>query len=133
MHQQKLMWDPRIYDFPEHKQHSVGIRKIEDAGHRIDRVPGFLSSRLNWYPPPPHPLASVPVPPPFFARGGHTHLRHLRERRRGSQFGRRDRHSGILGIVYCNPFTMQGFRCSKVHRYEAARCTVCPRMPFRDM
>ena len=26
----------------------------EDTG-RVNRVPGFLSSRLNWLPPPPHP------------------------------------------------------------------------------
>ncbi len=27
--------------------------------HRVDRVPGFLSSRQNWVRPPPHPRASV--------------------------------------------------------------------------
>ncbi len=32
--------------------------------HRVYRVPGFLSSRLSWLPPPPYPLASV-VPPPY--------------------------------------------------------------------
>ncbi len=34
---------------------------------RVDRVLGFLSSRRNWYPPPPHPQASVP--PPLWFRG----------------------------------------------------------------
>jgi hypothetical protein len=40
---------------------------------RVDRVPGFLSSRQNWVPPPPHLQASVvPPPPPPFGSGG-TH------------------------------------------------------------
>jgi hypothetical protein len=38
---------------------------------RQDRVPGFLSSRPNWLPPPPHPQASVA--PAFGSRGGGTH------------------------------------------------------------
>ncbi len=40
--------------------------------HRVYRVPGFLSSRPNWLPPPPQPQASV-VPP--FSRGGDTRER----------------------------------------------------------
>jgi hypothetical protein len=36
--------------------------------HRVDRVPGFLSGRPNWLPPPPHPQASV-APPPFGSGG----------------------------------------------------------------
>jgi hypothetical protein len=31
---------------------------------RVDRVPGFFTSRPNWDPPPPHPQASV-FPRPF--------------------------------------------------------------------
>jgi hypothetical protein len=62
--------------------------------HRLDRVPGFLSSRLNWLPPPSHPQASFV---PFLWWGG----RHTRSGRGGggNQFRRRDRHSGTLGIV----------------------------------
>jgi hypothetical protein len=33
------------------------------AAHRLYRVPGFLSTRPNWVPPPPHRLASVDPPP----------------------------------------------------------------------
>jgi hypothetical protein len=47
---------------------------------RIYRVPGFLSCRPNWLPPPPQPQASVAIPPFGFRRGGHTRLR---ERGRG--------------------------------------------------
>ncbi len=36
---------------------------------RVDRVPGFLSSRPNWLLPPLHRLASV-APPPFGSGGG---------------------------------------------------------------
>jgi hypothetical protein len=39
--------------------------------HKVYRVPGFLFSRRNWVPPPPHPLASV-APPPLGPRGGDT-------------------------------------------------------------
>jgi hypothetical protein len=35
------------------------------------RVPGFLSSRPNWVPPPPHPLGSV-APLPFWVQGINT-------------------------------------------------------------
>ncbi len=44
-------------------------------GHRVYRVPGFLSSRPNCLSPPPHPQASV-ARPPFGSRGGgHTRWR----------------------------------------------------------
>ncbi len=43
--------------------------------HRVDRVPGFLSSRPNWLPPPPQPQASVASRPLVPGRGGHTRLR----------------------------------------------------------
>jgi hypothetical protein len=39
--------------------------------HRVFRVPGFLSSRPNWGPQPPHPQESV-APPPFESKGGDT-------------------------------------------------------------
>jgi hypothetical protein len=40
-------------------------------GHRVDRVLGFISSRLNWDPQPPHPQAMCP-PPPLWFQGGDT-------------------------------------------------------------
>jgi hypothetical protein len=63
---------------------------------RVDGVPGFLSSRPNWLPPPPHPQVSVA--PPFGPRGRGTYSLGG-EGVGGSQFVRRDRHSGTLGIV----------------------------------
>jgi hypothetical protein len=42
--------------------------------HRVYRVPGFLSSRPNWLPPPIHPQASIAFsPPPPLVPGGGTH------------------------------------------------------------
>ncbi len=46
------------------------FRKIHTRPHRVNRVPGFLSSRPNWVPPNPHSLASV-APPSL--QGGETH------------------------------------------------------------
>jgi hypothetical protein len=46
--------------------------------HKLDRLPGFLSSRPNWLPPPPLPLASVTPPPPC-SKGEHARLREGRE------------------------------------------------------
>ncbi len=43
---------------------------IDPNQHRAYRVPGFLSSRPNWLPPPLHPQAGV-APPPG-SRGGDT-------------------------------------------------------------
>ncbi len=42
----------------------------------VHRVPGFLSLRPNWVPPPPHPQARL-FPPTFGFKGGgrHTSLR----------------------------------------------------------
>jgi hypothetical protein len=54
--------------------------------HRVDRVLGFFSSRLNWDPPPLHPQAVVLPPPRFQRESG------------GSQFGRGDRHCGTLWV-----------------------------------
>jgi hypothetical protein len=41
---------------------------LQGEGHRVYRVPGFLSSRPNWVPPPPLPLGSV-APSPFGSEG----------------------------------------------------------------
>jgi hypothetical protein len=64
--------------------------------HRIDREPGFLSSRPNRLPSPPYPQASVALPP--LVPGGRGTFACGRGGR-GNQFGRRDRHSGTLVIV----------------------------------
>jgi hypothetical protein len=78
------------------------------ANHRVDRVPGLLSSRPNWLPPPSYPLASVAphllVPE---GGGGDPGQNRLRERGGGSKFGRRDRQSGTLGKVQYNSSTLQ--------------------------
>ncbi len=56
-------------------------------------VPGFLSSRPNWLPPPPHPQACVA--PLWFLGGTHSLAGEVGG---GSQFGRRGRHSGTPSI-----------------------------------
>jgi hypothetical protein len=59
---------------------------------RVDRVSGFLSSRANWL---PESLTREFCPPPLVPRGD------ILARGRGgggSQFGRRDRHSGIIPL-----------------------------------
>ncbi len=61
--------------------------------HRIKRVPGFLSICLNWA---PHPQASV-APPPFGSKRGDTLA--CGGGGGGTQFHRRDRHSGTLCIL----------------------------------
>jgi hypothetical protein len=55
-------------------------------------VPGFLSSRPDWLPAPPHTQASV-VPPPLWFPGGHTRLR---EMGRGDPVRMKGRHSGTI-------------------------------------
>ncbi len=67
----------------------------EGVEHRVFRVPGFLSSRPNWVPPSRHPQASVA--PPLWVQGG-RHCR-LLGKEWGTQFRRRDRHSGTH--VHC--------------------------------
>ncbi len=66
----------------------------DGSAHRVDRVLGFFSSRLNWDSPTPSPAGEC-VPPPYGSREG-THL--LAEKGKkgwgGSQFGQRDRHCG---------------------------------------
>ncbi len=42
----------------------------EPLSHRVDRGPGFLSSRPNWVRPPPYPQASVA--PPLVTGGTHS-------------------------------------------------------------
>ncbi len=61
-------------------------REKAQSRHR-DGVPGFLSSRPSWPPPPPHKQGSVA--PPLVPRGVHTRWG---ERGRGEPIG--DRHSG---------------------------------------
>ncbi len=76
---------------------SYKLACCEYLAHRIFRVPGFLSSRPNLVPSPPHPQWSV-APAAFGFRGKHT-----RSRGRGwwdpTQFRRRDRHSGTLCML----------------------------------
>jgi hypothetical protein len=57
--------------------------------HGVYRQTGFLSSRPNWLPPSRHPPESVDNPL-CFQEGAVL-----------SQSDEGDRHSGILGIVYC--------------------------------
>ncbi len=38
--------------------------------HRVDRMLGFFSSRMNWEPPPLHLTPGECVPPPFGSGGG---------------------------------------------------------------
>jgi hypothetical protein len=45
--------------------------ECKEWAHRVDRVPGFLSSRPNWLPLPPHPQGNVA---PHFGSKGGTHL-----------------------------------------------------------
>ncbi len=72
---------------------------LKRVTHRVYGVPGFLSSRPNWLPPPHHQQASVAYP--FGSKGG-RHTR-LRERGRGGgQIGRRD--TLVLQVWY-NPST----------------------------
>ncbi len=75
--------------------------------HRVDRVPGFLSSRSNWLPPPPYPQAKVALqrtgmfpPPPhpplppfgYLVPGGGGDTFTCGRGGGGSKFGRRDGH-----------------------------------------
>jgi hypothetical protein len=50
---------------------TAGVNDIR-TGHIRDIVSGFLSSRPDWLPPPPHPEASVAPPPDSRWRGGDT-------------------------------------------------------------
>jgi hypothetical protein len=65
------------------------------ASHRVDRVPGFLSSRPNWVRLPPHLQASVV--PPLVPGGGGVHTR-LRER--GVRGPNSDEGTGIEKSLY---------------------------------
>ncbi len=69
---------------PEHQDKETFYVKALNRGgqphiftHRVNRMPGFLSSRPNRIPPPPHPQASIA--PLLWVQGG----RHTRLRRRG--------------------------------------------------
>jgi hypothetical protein len=68
--------------------------------HRVDRVPGFFSSRPNWNSPTPSPVGERALPP--CGSGGGTHSLVGEGVGGGSQFGRGDGHCGTLGIyVLC--------------------------------
>jgi hypothetical protein len=61
-----LILPPKIYKI--YRIWVAGVKafffQLYHRGQRVYRVPGLLSSRPNWVPPPPHPQESV-VPPPF--------------------------------------------------------------------
>jgi hypothetical protein len=65
-------------------------------------VPGFLSSRPNRLPSPPHPQASV-APHPLVLGGGGEGTLACGKGGGGSRFGRRDKHSGTLGTSIVVP------------------------------
>ncbi len=48
-------------------------RKVLCVNHRVHRVPGFLSSRPNWLPPPFTHKRVLPPPPPLLVSGGGAH------------------------------------------------------------
>jgi hypothetical protein len=61
-------------------------------------VPGFLSSRPNWVPPPPHPQGSYDSP--LWVQGGrHTRLWGMGWRGPNSDEGTDNRHSATLLYV----------------------------------
>jgi hypothetical protein len=96
-------------------------------------VPGFLSSRQNWLPPAPHPLASVA---PLWFQGGHTRLRErgcgepIRTKGRTiwyssysitSGFWPRVRAHALRAPVFLGSVTCQTGRCTPpAHRRFAA-------------
>ncbi len=47
---------------------------VKGRVHRVDRVPGFLSSRPNWVRTPPSPAGECLLPSPPLFPGGHTRL-----------------------------------------------------------
>jgi hypothetical protein len=73
---------------------------------RVYRVPGFLSSRPNWLPPPPHPQSSIWFP------GGGGGVHSLAVERVGEPIRTKERHSGTQGIVY--PSTLVNHKKTKV-------------------
>jgi hypothetical protein len=60
-----LIRPPKIYKI--YRIWVAGVKgfffQLSHRGQRVYRVPGLLSSRPNWVPPPPHPQESVA--PPF--------------------------------------------------------------------
>ncbi len=78
--------------------------------HRVDRVPGFLSSRPNWL---PRPLTSKRVQ---VQGGGHTRLRE-----RGGGGANSDEWTDTLVQVQYNPSTMYELRTKQfilLHSYQ---------------
>jgi hypothetical protein len=76
--------------------------------NRVDRVPGFLSSRPNWLPPLPPAQASVAPPPRSVPRGDTLACGRTSG---GSQFGRRQtlRYSKCRIIPLRMPHRLQVF------------------------
>ncbi len=69
---------------------------------RVDRVPGFHSSRPHWLPTPPSTASECPPPPPgpYWFQKERTHSLAEEGGRGESGFGRKDRHSGTLCLLY---------------------------------
>ncbi len=70
--------------------------------HRVDRVLGLFSSRLNWEPPTLYLTRRRVWPPPLLVPGGggDTLACGAGDRVVGSQCGRGDRHSGYSRYIY---------------------------------
>jgi len=77
-----------MYRPTSHEKASKYMQGIQSA--RLSLQSSELAS------PPPHPQASVALPS-FGSKGGDTFIHSLEGE--GAPFGRRDRHSGTLGIV----------------------------------
>ncbi len=76
----------------------------DNADHRVYRVPGLSLQSSELAPPAPSlPSECCPPPPLWFRRGDTLACGRVGWR---SRFGRRDRHSGTLGIQWYNPSTM---------------------------
>ncbi len=83
------------------------------AYHIVFGVSGFLSCRPNWDPPVPSP-ARESCPSLSGPRGG-THSS-AGEGVGGAKFQLRDRHSGTLSILYCNPSSAHtDYRTVNIH------------------
>jgi hypothetical protein len=79
---------------------------LNTQNHRVYRVPGILSSRPNWV--PPTPPARECCPSTLFVQKG-RHTRFLGRGCEGTQFRRRDRHSGTLCTYIIIPLRSKPF------------------------
>jgi hypothetical protein len=88
----------KICYVPFSLNYSVKVTYISDP--QSIWVPGFLFSRPNWVPPPPRKCRSSP--PPLVPKAGESRGDTLACGREfgGTQFWRRDRHSGTLCILH---------------------------------